>query len=106
MNKLKAKFQGFAHSKAGKRIMAFATSAMLAISMAFSAAAEGEVGADAIAAAKSVIGEATKTVNIGNLTTILVYGVGIAIGFFLLWWGSRKLVRIVTAAFKRGKVSV
>lgn len=108
MNKLKAKFHGFAHSKAGKRIMAFATSAMLAISMAFSAAAEGEVGsgADAIAAAKSVIGEATKTINISNLTTILVYGVGIAIGLFLLWWGARKLVRIVTAAFKRGKVSV
>lgn len=108
MNKLKAKFHGFAHSKAGKRIMAFAMSAMLAISMAFSAAAEGEVGsgADAIAAAKSVIGEATKTINISNLTTILVYGVGIAIGLFLLWWGARKLVRIVTAAFKRGKVSV
>lgn len=108
MNKLKAKFQGFVHSKAGKRIMALATSAMLAISMAFSAAAEGEVGAgaDAIAAAKSVIGEATKTINISNLTTILVYGVGIAIGLFLLWWGARKLVRIVTAAFKRGKVSV
>ena len=107
MNKLKAKFQGFVHSKAGKRIMALATSAMLAISMAFSAAAEGEAaGADAIAAAKSVIGEATKTINISNLTTILVYGVGIAIGLFLLWWGARKLVRIVTAAFKRGKVSV
>lgn len=108
MNKLKAKFQSITHSKAGKRIMAFATSAMLAISMAFSAAAEGEVGsgADAIAAAKSVIGEATATINISNLTTILVYGVGIAIGLFLLWWGARKLIRIVTAAFKRGKVSV
>lgn len=109
MNKLKAKFQGFVHSKAGKRILAVFGAMLVMCSMAVPAfAVEGEVGAgaDAIAAAKSVIGEATKTINISNLTTILVYGVGIAIGLFLLWWGARKLVRIVTAAFKRGKVSV
>ena len=104
MNKLKR----WCRTKAGKRILAVFGAMLVMCSMAVPAfAVEGEAsGADAIAAAKSVIGEATKTINISNLTTILVYGVGIAIGLFLLWWGARKLVRIVTAAFKRGKVSV
>lgn len=104
MNKLKR----WCRTKAGKRILAVFGAMLVMCSMAVPAfAVEGEAaGADAIAAAKSVIGEATKTINIPNLTTILVYGVGIAIGLFLLWWGARKLVRIVTAAFKRGKVSV
>lgn len=108
MNKLKR----WCRTKAGKRILAVFGAMLVMCSMAVPAfavegGAAGEAaGADAIAAAKSVIGEATKTINISNLTTILVYGVGIAIGLFLLWWGARKLVRIVTAAFKRGKVSV
>lgn len=104
MNKLKR----WVSTKSGKRVLAIIGTMLVMCSMAVPAfAVEGEpAGADAIAAAKSVIGEATKTINISNLTTILVYGVGIAIGLFLLWWGARKLVRIVTAAFKRGKVSV
>lgn len=104
MNKLKR----WCRTKAGKRILAVFGAMLVMCSMAVPAfAIEGEaVGADAIAAAKSIIGEATATINVANLTTILVYGVGIAIVLFLMWWGARKLLRIVTAAFKRGKVSV
>lgn len=105
MNKLKR----WSQSKIGKRILAVMGAMLVMCSMAIPAfAAEGDVGAgaDAIAAAKSIIGEATATINVANLTTILVYGVGIAIVLFLMWWGARKLLRIVTAAFKRGKVSV
>lgn len=104
MNKLKSWFR----SKAGKRILAVFGAMLVMCSMAIPAfAAEGDVaGADAINAAKEVIGKATATINVVNLTQILVYGVGIAIVLFLLWWGTRKLIRIVTAAFKRGKVSV
>lgn len=95
-------------TKAGKRILAVAGAMLVMCSMAVPALAVDEVGAgaDAIAAAKSIIGAATATINVANLTTILVYGVGIAIVLFLMWWGARKLLRIVTAAFKRGKVSV
>lgn len=104
MNKLKR----WCQTKAGKRILAVFGAMLVMCSMAVPAfAVEGAAaGADAIAAAKSIIGEATATINVANLTTILVYGVGIAIVLFLLWWGARKLLRIVTAAFKRGKVSV
>lgn len=104
MNKLKR----WCRTKAGKRILAVFGAMLVMCSMAVPAfAVEGEAaGADAIAAAKSIIGEATATINVANLTTILVYGVGIAIVLFLMWWGARKLLRIVTAAFKRGKVSV
>lgn len=104
MNKLKR----WCRTKAGKRILAVFGAMLVMCSMAVPAfAIEGEAaGADAIAAAKSIIGEATATINVANLTTILVYGVGIAIVLFLMWWGARKLLRIVTAAFKRGKVSV
>lgn len=104
MNKLKR----WCRTKAGKRILAVFGAMLVMCSMAVPAfAVEGAAaGADAIAAAKSIIGEATATINVANLTTILVYGVGIAIVLFLMWWGARKLLRIVTAAFKRGKVSV
>lgn len=104
MNKLKR----WCRTKAGKRILAVFGAMLVMCSMAVPAfAVEGEAaGADAIAAAKSIIGEATATINVANLTTILVYGVGIAIVLFLMWWGARKLLRIVTAAFNRGKVSV
>lgn len=104
MNKLKR----WCRTKAGKRILAVFGAMLVMCSMAVPAfAVEGEAaGADAIAAAKSIIGEATATINVANLTKILVYGVGIAIVLFLMWWGARKLLRIVTAAFKRGKVSV
>ena len=104
MNKLKR----WCRTKAGKRILAVFGAMLVMCSMAVPAfAVEGEAaGADAIAAAKSIIGEATAKINVANLTTILVYGVGIAIVLFLMWWGARKLLRIVTAAFKRGKVSV
>lgn len=104
MNKLKR----WCRTKAGKRILAVFGAMLVMCSMAVPAFAVegGAAGADAIAAAKSIIGEATATINVANLTTILVYGVGIAIVLFLMWWGARKLLRIVTAAFKRGKVSV
>lgn len=102
------KLKRWCRTKAGKRILAVAGAMLVMCSMAVPALAVDEVGAgaNAIAAAKSIIGEATATINVANLTTILVYGVGIAIVFFLMWWGARKLLRIVTAAFKRGKVSV
>lgn len=40
----------------------------------------------------------------GDVVTIIASGLGVAAGFVVLWWGSRKLVGMVMSAFKSGKI--
>lgn len=39
-----------------------------------------------------------------EIVSIIASGLGVAAGFVILWWGSRKLVGMVMAAFKSGKI--
>lgn len=44
-----------------------------------------------------------------NITTIAqIIGIVLAgcVGLFLFWWGARKVVRMISAAFKKGKISL
>lgn len=44
-----------------------------------------------------------------NIPTIAgIIGVVLAgcVSLFLFWWGSRKVVRMITASFKKGKISL
>lgn len=105
MNKLKR----WCRSKAGKRIFAVLGAIVVMCSMSLSAFAVGEVaggydGAAAVAAAKEVFSAATGTLSIANLALILSAGVGVAAGLFLVWFGVRKLIRLVTAGIKNGRV--
>ena len=61
---------------------------------------------EAVSAAKSLMENATSTLNITNIVAILGAGIGAVIGLFLSWWGARKLVRMLMGAFKKGKVSL
>lgn len=68
----------------------------------------GEVGTganEAVQAAKTVLEGVTGTMNITNVVSILGIGIAAAIGLVLLWWGARKLVRVVMGAFRKGKIS-
>lgn len=61
---------------------------------------------EAVQAAKTVLDGVTGTLNIANIVSILGIGITAAIGLVLLWWGARKLIRVVMSAFRKGKISV
>lgn len=107
MNKLKR----WCQTKAGKRILAVFGAMLVMCSMAVPAFAveEGAAGFDgaaAIAGAKDIFGQATSTLSIANIVAVLGVCIGAAVGLYLLWWGLRKVLRVVKGAFSKGKVSV
>lgn len=54
----------------------------------------------------SVITDAlTAQVNVASVMGVLAAAAGVSIGLTFAWWGARKTVRMVMAAFKRGKIS-
>ena len=61
------------------------------------------VGSSAFA---SVIDAVTAQISVATIVEILVYAVPIVIGLVFMWWGVRKVVRMIMAAFKKGKISV
>lgn len=107
MNKLKR----WCQTKAGKRILAVFGAMLVMCSMAIPAFAleEGAAGFDgaaAIAGAQSIFSQATSTLTIGNVVSVIGICIGAAVALYLLWWGLRKVLRVVKAAFSKGKVSV
>lgn len=87
---------------AGKIAAAFSGGAVM-LSGAISAFA---ADTEAVSAAEELMSKATATLNIGNIVSIIGAGIAAVIGLFLAWWGARKLVRMLMAAFKKGKVSL
>lgn len=77
-----------------------------AMCIPFAFAAEGDAASEAVSAITSGFGQITSTITIGNILSVLGIVLAVAVGFFFFWWGIRKVVRVVTAAFKKGKISV
>lgn len=104
MNKLKRFFGG----KTRKRVLALVGAIVVMCSMAIPAFAEGDTfdGAAAIAGAQSIFTQATSTLTIGNVVSVIGICIGAAVALYLLWWGVRKVLRVVKGAFSKGKVSV
>ena len=48
----------------------------------------------------------TSQITVGNVVGIIAGGVAMCMGFVFLFWGARKLSRMVMSAFKKGKLSV
>lgn len=44
------------------------------------------------------------SISTSDIVSIIASGLGIAVGFVVLWWGSRKLVGMVMSAFKSGRI--
>lgn len=61
---------------------------------------------EAVAGMQEALGHVTATLSITTILKVIGVGLGIAVGFFLLWWGIRKLIKMVRKAFASGKVSV
>ena len=64
-------------------------------------AAEGSTGLETY---KNVIDSIADTLSTTNLSNVLVYAVGVAIGLVFLWWGVRKVSRILMSAFRKGRL--
>ena len=55
---------------------------------------------------QSIIEGIQAQISISSVVSILATGVGIAVGFAFMWWGVRKLIKVLMSAFKKGKVSL
>ncbi len=65
---------------------------------------EGETSSStAIEAIKSLMNSMTSELSASTIVSYLVIGIGASLGLVLLWFGIRKLVRMVMTAFKTGK---
>lgn len=54
----------------------------------------------------SVITAITNQIKVSSVVEILAYAAGICIAFVFLWWGVRKVTKMIMSAFKKGKLSV
>lgn len=93
-----------AKQHAGKLVAMFSGGAVMTASSLNAFAADGTN--EAVSAAKEMMQAATGTLSIGNIVAIIVAGIGAVIGLFLAWWGVRKLMGMLMAAFKKGKVKL
>lgn len=77
--------------------------------MAFNLLVALETGsATAVTAADwaSVISAMTAQISVATIVGVLAAIVASCIGIVFLWWGVRKAVRALMAAFRKGKISV
>ena len=55
---------------------------------------------------ESVITSMTGQVSVATIVGVLATVVAACIGIVFMWWGVRKAVRALMAAFRKGKISV
>lgn len=68
--------------------------------------AEGAATAVSPADWASVLSAMTGQISVSTVVAVLASTTGAAIGLVFMWWGVRKLARVLMAAFRRGKLSV
>lgn len=55
---------------------------------------------------QSIITALEQQVSVSTVVGVIAAGMAACVGLAFMWWGVRKLVRMIMAAFKKGKVSV
>lgn len=45
-------------------------------------------------------------ISVSTVVGVLAVAAGAAVGLAFMWWGVRKLTRVLMSAFKKGKVSL
>lgn len=53
----------------------------------------------------SVLNAVTSQISVSTVVEVLAVGVGAAVGLVFMWWGVRKLIRVLMSAFRKGKLS-
>ena len=64
-------------------------------------------GATAVSSADwaSVLSAMTGQISVSTVVAVLASTTGAAIGLVFMWWGVRKLARVLMSAFRKGKLS-
>ena len=53
----------------------------------------------------SVLTAITGQITVANVIAVIAGAIGAAIGLVFMWWGVRKLIRVLMSAFRKGKLS-
>lgn len=64
------------------------------------------VATNVVEAVKTVVDSGTSSFNFETIAAIIGVAIGAAAGLYLLWWGSRKGLRMLKNAFSKGKLSI
>ena len=64
----------------------------------------GESTAITSTAFKSVIDAVTAQISVSTVVEVLAYAVPLCIGLVFMWWGVRKVTRMIMGAFRKGKL--
>lgn len=54
----------------------------------------------------SVLTTLQEQISVSTIVGVLGIAAGAAVGLAFMWWGVRKLTRVLMSAFKKGKVSL
>lgn len=55
---------------------------------------------------QSILTALQEQISVSSVVGVLAVAAGAAVGLAFMWWGVRKLVRVLMSAFKKGKVSL
>lgn len=55
---------------------------------------------------KPILDAVTAQISVSNVATVLGTIASAGVGFAFFWWGGRKALRALMAAFKKGKISI
>lgn len=55
---------------------------------------------------KPILDAITTQISVSNVATVLGTIASAGVGFAFFWWGGRKALRALMAAFKKGKISI
>lgn len=70
------------------------------------AVAEGETAIVSSADWASVISALTGQISVSTIVGVIAATAAAGVGLVFMWWGVRKAVRALMAAFKKGRLSV
>lgn len=54
----------------------------------------------------SVITALTSQIDVASVVEVLAYAGGLAVGLAFMWWGVRKALSTLMAAFRKGRISI
>lgn len=105
MRKLKKIMSNKAVKKGVTMFMCLAMMFTMGMS-AFAAEGDSAVASEAVNQVKTAFSTVTSTISITNILSMVGVALAACVGFFFFWWGIRKVIKMVTGAFKKGKISV
>ena len=69
---------------------------------------EGEVVTSTVSASdwQSIITAISNQISVSTIVAVIASCVTACVGLVFMWWGVRKVVRMIMTAFKRGKLKI